>query len=207
MGQIVNATAARSIGIRGYVTTTVENHTGLLTIPATGNITVTVDLWFVSYDKNITQTNVTVNPKVSYEGTGEWFSFAAACEPNGNITLRVNEPTWLQVTLWIPEYVGHGIGLGGNYGADLVDVRSSYTIIGTDFTLDNWSPRIRVVPENVTTQDEVVLSIFNPGPSLISLYYAYDLDRLENGTWVPVVLDSTWTRGILFWVLGILGVS
>jgi hypothetical protein len=192
--EITNRTTALSDGIKGYILARlITKPTGpILAIPANGTLKVQVELWFVSYDwMNVTETNVTVSSKVS--GTpDEWSSFNAYCEPNGNITLRVNEPTILNVTLSVPEGLGHGVGLGYNNGAPIVGIKSDYSVIDSTNNLYEPKPTLRVQPSNVTDEDSITLKVFNPCPWNIEYGLMYNIERMVNGTWTPVEDHTIW---------------
>ncbi|MGD0802653.1 MAG: immunoglobulin-like domain-containing protein [Candidatus Bathyarchaeia archaeon] len=192
--EITNRTTALSDGIKGYILARlITKPTGpILAIPANGTLKVQVELWFVSYDwMNATETNVTISSKVA--GTpDEWSNFNAYCEPNGNITLRVNEPTVLNVTLSVPKWLVHGVGLGYNNGAPIVGIKSDYTMIDSTNNLYEPKPMLRVQLYNVTDEDSITLKIFNPGPWNIEYGPIYYIEKMVNGSWTPVEDHPIW---------------
>jgi hypothetical protein len=191
---LTNRTTALSEGIKGYILARLITKTNgpILAIPANGTLKVQVELWFVSYDwGNTTETNVTISSKVA--GTpDEWSNFYAYCEPSGDITLRVNEPTLLNVTLSVPRGLGHGVGLGYNSGAPIVGIKSDYTVIDSTNNLYEPKPKLSVQPSNVTEEGAMTLRIFNPGPWNIEYGLMYHLEKMVNGTWTPVEDQTFW---------------
>ena len=196
--QMLNITEARRIGFKGYVTQTIENHTGPVRIPATGGVNVTVDLWFVSYDwGNATETNVTVAPKMIIGNSDEWTGFESVCEPSGEMILTVNEPARLRVTLSVPRCVGHDVVIGDNFSTDLVNVKSSYAILASSYSEDVWELKASVNPTSVTNENTLRLTVYNPGPSSIWFGDEYHIEKWVNGTWREVQLRNIWLTYLL----------
>jgi hypothetical protein len=190
---MINGTLQLSSGTKGYILSRLTKPTGLLVIPASGTINATVELWFVSFDwENATETNITVSPELSYGG-GEFYGFTASCEPNGNMTLRVNQPTVITVTLSVPKGQKNGVGLGYNYGASLVDIKSEYGVLDSSNNLYEPEPTLSVHPANVTDEDSVTIKIFNPGPWNIDYGVEFKVEKMVNGAWKSVAIDNVWT--------------
>ncbi|MCX6653715.1 MAG: hypothetical protein NTY03_01200 [Candidatus Bathyarchaeota archaeon] len=187
-----NRTSALNQGINGYILARLTKPTGLLVIPANGTTKATVELWFVSYDwENVSETRITVSPQQSYGG-GEFYSFTASCEPNGNMTLRVNQPTVINVTLSVPKGQKHGVGLGYNYGAGLVNIEADYGMLDSSDNLYEPEPTLSTQPANVTDEDSVTIKIFNPGPWVVEYGDFFQVEKMVNGTWRPVAIRSVW---------------
>ena len=161
-----------------------------LKIPACARAT--VELWFVSYDwPKVMATNVTVSPQISYGG-GDWYNFTALSEPNGNMTLRVNEPTVINVTLTVPKGGSTGVGLGGNYRATLVDVKSNFGFLDSSCNIYEEKPILSVQPSNVTDEESFKIKIFNPGPWSVEYGDIYQIEKMVNGSWKPVLTEMYW---------------
>ena len=192
---LINRTTALSYGFKGYILARLikPRPTNLiLAIPVNGTFKVQVELWFVSYDwMNATETKVTVNPYLNYTGE-EFFSFNEFTEPNGNLTLRVNEPTVLNVTLSVPKGQKYGVGLGYNFRAPLIDVKSDYSFLDSTNNLYEPKPLLRVQPANVTGEGSVTLKVCNPGPWNIEYGAMYNIEKMVNGTWTHVVDRTNW---------------
>ena len=192
---LTNRTTALSYGFKGYILARLikPRPTNLiLTIPVNGTLKVQVELWFVSYDlMNATETKVTVNPYLNYTG-GEFYSFNEFTEPNGNLTLHVNEPTVLNVTLSVPKGQKYGVGLGYNFKAPLIDIKSDYGFLDSTNNLYEPKPLLRVQPANVSNQESVTLKVFNPSPWNIEYGLVYNIEKMVNGTWTPVEDHTVW---------------
>ena len=104
------------------------------------------------------------------------------------MTLRVNEPVVLNVTLSVPKGLGHGVGLGYNNGAPIVGIKSDYTIIDSTNNLYEPEPTLTVQPSNVTDESSVTLKVFNPGPWNIEYGAMYNIEKMVNA------------RGRLSWI-------
>jgi hypothetical protein len=151
-----------------------------------------VELWFVSFDwGNATETNITVSPEISYGG-GEFYGFTASSVPNGNMTLRVNQPTEITVTLSVPKGRKNGVGLGYNYGASLVDIKSEYGVLDSSNNLYNPEPTLRAQPANVTDENSVTVEVFNPGPWSIDYGSDFKVEKMINGSWTAVVTPGVY---------------
>ncbi len=190
-GDITNRTSALNQGIHGYVLARLTEPNDPLVIHVNGTTKATVELWFVSYDwPEVKATNVTVSPQVSYGG-GDWYNFTALSEPNGNMTLRVNEPTVINVTLSVPKGGSTGVGLGGNYRATLVDVKSTMGFLDSSCNIYEGKPILSVQASNVTDEDSKI-KIFNPGPGNVEFGLQFNTEKMVNGSWTPVEDHTIW---------------
>jgi len=184
---ITNRTSALKYGKKGYILAQLTEPTGLLVIPPNGTLVATVELWFVSYDwENAMETNVTVSPKVAFG------DFIACSEPNGVMTLRVNQPVAINVTLSVPEGRENGVTLGGNHCALIVDIQADYGVLDSTNKVSMRKPVLNVHPLNVTDEASVTIRVFNPGPWTIEYGDMFQVEKVVNGSWRPVVTRGVW---------------
>ncbi len=190
--ELVNATSAQSLGVKGYILERLTNYYGNITIPFSGTTTLTVELWFVSYDNKLNSTNVIISRNLSYRGTGEWTSYEASCMPNGNFWIRVDRPIVCKLTVWIPDYVGHNIVLNNTHSGSIIDIKSSYPILDSSRRLYSANPSITATPRALTTESAVTVSVFNPGYSTVTFGNVSSASKIANGSWTEIQTQEPW---------------
>jgi hypothetical protein len=180
-----NMTAALRIGLKGYILAQLAEPAEPLVIPANGELPVTVELWFVSYDwETLWSTNITLSPKVTMG------NLTAISQPYGALTLQVNKPAVINVTLH--NSGSNSMMLGVNRNALIVDIDADFPVLDSSTHVNTRKPALSVHPSNVTDEDTVTIKVFNPGPWTIDYGDEFQVEKMVNGSWTPVVTRSVW---------------
>jgi hypothetical protein len=187
---ITNATSALRRGLKGYVLAQLVEPEEPLIIPAKGALPATVELWFVSYDwDNLWSTNITLSPKVTMG------NLTAISQPYGALTLQVNKPEVINVTLH--NSGSESMTLGGVNNALIVDIHADYPVLDSTNHVNTRKPTLSVHPSNITDEDTVTIKVINPGPWNVEFGFPFNTEKMVNGSWAPVEDNTIWIMPLI----------